>query len=222
MDPALESGVSLFREKRYGEAYSGFRRLLQSQPDDARLWYYAALSYGLSTGDWGRMTQSMVEEGITREKAGKPPKSEIDAALAGLTKETGKDWLDFYRRRAPGDRPDRRRRCTVAGARPPDPSSRPTPRAKRSPGEPGPDGLHRRGEEHQGEQGECPRFGEILRRDSGSRITADRTSIGAAGDDPAGQGRRQAEWWSSGESAREEHPPRRDPSRGSSDLRWPS
>ena len=66
-------------EKQYGEAYAVFRKLLQSQPDDARLWYYAALSYGLSNGDWGRMTQSMVDEGIAREKAGKPPKSEIDA-----------------------------------------------------------------------------------------------------------------------------------------------
>ncbi len=68
--------------------------------DDARVWYYAALSYGLGSNDWSRITQSMVEEGLSREKAGKPPKSTIDSALAGLTKETGKDWLDFYRRRA--------------------------------------------------------------------------------------------------------------------------
>jgi TolA-binding protein len=99
-DSALDSGVSLFNEKKYGEAYARFRRLLQAQPDDARVWYYAALSYGLSTGDWGRMTQSMVEEGVARENAGKPAKAEIDSALSGLTKESGKDWLDFYRRRA--------------------------------------------------------------------------------------------------------------------------
>jgi hypothetical protein len=100
-DPALESGVGLFNEKKYGEAYARFRKLLQAQPEDARVWYYAALSYGLSTGDWNRMTQSMVEEGVAREKAGKPAKAEIDSALSGLTRETGKDWLDFYRRRAP-------------------------------------------------------------------------------------------------------------------------
>jgi TolA-binding protein len=99
-EPAIESGVSLFREKRYADAYADFRRLLQTEPDDARLWYYAALSFGLSTGHWERMTQTMVDEGIAREKAGKPSKPEIDAALAGLTTETGKDWLDFYRRRA--------------------------------------------------------------------------------------------------------------------------
>src|SRR5262249_41508582 len=100
VEPAFESGVSLFQEKRYGEAYAVFRKLLQSQPDDARLWYSAALAYGLSTEDWGPMTQTMVEEGVAREKAGKPAKSEIDSAFAGLTKETGKDWLAFYRRRA--------------------------------------------------------------------------------------------------------------------------
>jgi chaperonin cofactor prefoldin len=100
LDSALASGVSLFREKRYGEAYAVFRGLLQSRPDDARVWYYAALSYGLATGDWGRVAETMAQEGVAREKAGKPPKSEIDAAFAGLTKETGKDWLDFFRRRA--------------------------------------------------------------------------------------------------------------------------
>ncbi len=99
-DAALESGASQFRERRYGEAYATFRRILPSHRDDARFWYYAALSYGLSTKDWGKMTQSMAEEGVSREKAGQPQKSAIDSAFAGLTKETGKDWLDFFRRRA--------------------------------------------------------------------------------------------------------------------------
>jgi chaperonin cofactor prefoldin len=100
LEPAFESGVSLFQDKKYGEAYAAFRRLLQSQPDDARFWYYGAISYGLTNGDWGRVTQSMAEEGVAREKAGKPAKAAIDSAFAGLTRETGKDWLDFYRRRA--------------------------------------------------------------------------------------------------------------------------
>ncbi len=99
-DPALGNGVNLFNQKQYSEAYAAFRELLQSRPDDARSWYYAALSYGLSTGGWTGMTQTMVEEGVTREKAGKPAKAEIDATFAGLSKETGKDWLAFYRRRA--------------------------------------------------------------------------------------------------------------------------
>ncbi len=100
IDTALEPGVSQFRRARYREAYDVFQKLEQSHPDDARVWYYAALSYGLSSNDWGKTTQSMVEKGVTREKAGQPQKSVIDSAFAGLTKETGKDWLDFYRRRA--------------------------------------------------------------------------------------------------------------------------
>jgi hypothetical protein len=98
--PAFESGVERFHRGEYRQAYAVFRNSLQSQADDARVWYYAALSYGLASGDWGRDTQVMAEEGVAREKAGKPPKSEIDEAFAGLTRETGKDWLDFYRRRA--------------------------------------------------------------------------------------------------------------------------
>ena len=100
IDTALEPGVSQFRGARYREAYDVFQKLEQSHPDDARVWYYAALSYGLSSNDWGKTTQSMVEQGVTREKAGQPQKSVIDSAFAGLTKETGKNWLDFYRRRA--------------------------------------------------------------------------------------------------------------------------
>jgi TolA-binding protein len=99
-ESAYESGVGRFRDKQYREAYDIFRKQLQSQPDDARIWYYAALSYGLATRDWGRDTEVMAQEGVAREKAGKPPKSEIDSAFAGLTKETGKEWLDFYRQRA--------------------------------------------------------------------------------------------------------------------------
>jgi tetratricopeptide (TPR) repeat protein len=100
IDRALEPGVSQFRRARYREAYDVFQKLAQSHPDDARVWYYAALSYGLSSNDWGQTTQSMVAQGVTRETSGQPQKSVIDSAFAGLTKETGKDWLDFYRRRA--------------------------------------------------------------------------------------------------------------------------
>ena len=128
--------MSLFREKRYADAYADFRRLLQSEPDDARLWYFAALSYGLSTGNWDRMTLTMVEEGIAREKAAKPPKPEIDAALAGLTTQTGKDWLDFYRSTRAGDRPiDTRRSSAERDLRGPTP--RPTPRERRDSGRAG-------------------------------------------------------------------------------------
>jgi tetratricopeptide (TPR) repeat protein len=100
VDAALERGESLFRERRYQEAYKAFRNLIQSQPDDARTWYYAALSYGLATGEWRGQTEEWAQRGVALEKAGKPKKSDIDSAFAGLTKETGKEWLAFYRQRA--------------------------------------------------------------------------------------------------------------------------
>jgi TolA-binding protein len=100
VDSSFERGESLFRERRYQEAYKAFRNLLQSHSDDARIWYYAALSYGLATGEWRGQTEQMVQQGIAQEKAGKPQKSQIDSAFAGLTKETGTEWLAFYRRQA--------------------------------------------------------------------------------------------------------------------------
>ncbi len=99
-DASLEAGIARFRQGQYQEAYDLFRRMLQARPNDARPWYFAALSYGLASGDWGPATQTMVNEGVKHEKAGQPPKPEIDAALGGLNKENGKEWLDFYRRRA--------------------------------------------------------------------------------------------------------------------------
>jgi TolA-binding protein len=100
VDSALGRGESLFRAGRYEDAYQFFRNLLQSRSDDARIWYYAALSYGLATNDWRGQTEQWVQQGVALEKAGKPQKSAIDSAFAGLTKETGKEWLAFYRNRA--------------------------------------------------------------------------------------------------------------------------
>ena len=87
-------------KKNYDEASEVFAGLTKAQPDDARVWYYAALSRGLATRDWKGETERLVTQGVDREKAGKPTKAQIDAAFADLTSETGKDWLAFYRRRA--------------------------------------------------------------------------------------------------------------------------
>ena len=95
----LQTGVQLFQKKNYAEASEIFAGLSKAQPDDARVWYYAALSRGLATRDWQGQTERLVTQGVDREKAGKPSKSQIDAAFADLTSETGKDWLAFYRRR---------------------------------------------------------------------------------------------------------------------------
>ncbi len=96
----LQAGVDYFQKMNYAKASEIFAGLSKARPDDARVWYYAALSRGLATRDWKGQTERLVTQGVEREKAGKPSKSQIDAAFADLTPETGKDWLAFYRRRA--------------------------------------------------------------------------------------------------------------------------
>jgi hypothetical protein len=97
---SLGSSMELFQQKKYKEASESFERLTAERPDDARVWYYAALARGLATRDWKGQTETLVTEGVKREKAGAPARAEIDAAFSDLTPESGKDWLAFYRRRA--------------------------------------------------------------------------------------------------------------------------
>jgi hypothetical protein len=96
----LQPGIELFRQKKYDQASEAFDSLTTTKPDDARVWYFAALSRGLATRDWKGQTEKLVSEGVEREKAGTPEKSQIDSAFADLTAETGRDWLAFFRRRA--------------------------------------------------------------------------------------------------------------------------
>jgi uncharacterized protein YoxC len=96
----LAPGVELFERRQYKEASEFFNNLVKTKPDDARVWYYAALARGLATQDWKGEAERLVIEGIEREKAGKLEKSLIDSAFAGLTPETGKDWLAYFRHRA--------------------------------------------------------------------------------------------------------------------------
>jgi TolA-binding protein len=98
--PELGLGVELFQRRQYKEATEFFNNLVKTKPDDARVWYYAALARGLATQDWKGETERLAIEGIEREKAGKLEKSLIDSAFDGLTPETGKEWLAYFRRRA--------------------------------------------------------------------------------------------------------------------------
>jgi len=100
MQALLTPGVEQFQKKQYKEASQEFNNLARTKPEDARVWYYAALARGFATGDWKGDTERLVMRGVEQEKAGTPPKPEIDETFKGLTHETGKDWLDFYRRRA--------------------------------------------------------------------------------------------------------------------------
>ena len=95
---ALSAAADLFRAGKYKEARDAFDKLEISNPDDARVWYYAALSYGFSTKDWTDGAVRLVEKGIAREEAGTPRTAEIDAEFKDLTPPNGKDWLSAYRK----------------------------------------------------------------------------------------------------------------------------
>ena len=77
-----------------------FFTLVQQYPDDARLWYFAALAHGLVSGDWTGESAGMVRRGLACEQKGSPKRSDIDAQFSTLTKEQGKDWLEDWRKRA--------------------------------------------------------------------------------------------------------------------------
>ena len=40
-DPDWDRGVTLFKKRKYKDAFESFGKLKQSRPDDARVWYYA-------------------------------------------------------------------------------------------------------------------------------------------------------------------------------------
>jgi len=96
---AMTKGSQLFVQGRYQESFDIFSQLELTDPDDARVWYYAALSRGLATNKWGNGTEQLVERGVERERAGTPKSGDIDNAFRDLTTSTGKDWLNFYRQR---------------------------------------------------------------------------------------------------------------------------
>jgi TolA-binding protein len=93
MTPALD----LFKAGKYADALAAFKALPAT---DARVLYFTALSNGLASNDWKGDTEQIALKGVDREKAGSPPKADIDAAVAGLTPAQGKAWLDFFRAKA--------------------------------------------------------------------------------------------------------------------------
>jgi TolA-binding protein len=98
-DIARDLGAALFREEKYPAARDVFLTLVQNYPNDARLWYFAALANGLTSGDWAGETERMVRRGLACEERGRPKRSDIDAQFSTLTKEQGKDWLGEWRKR---------------------------------------------------------------------------------------------------------------------------
>jgi hypothetical protein len=116
--PTLAQGIELFKAGRYGEAREVFRTLQAMNPEDARVWYYAALANGQMTKNWRGETEELVKKGVEREKAGTPETASLDAAFSnrgwrltagGLSAEAGSVWPQAIGRAVPGESP--RRTC---------------------------------------------------------------------------------------------------------------
>ena len=99
-DIARDLGAVLFRAGKYPAAREIFLTLVQHDPNDARLWYFAALANGLTSGDWTGESERMVRRGLECEQGGRPKRSDIDDQFSTLTKEQGRDWLEEWRKRA--------------------------------------------------------------------------------------------------------------------------
>ena len=98
--PAMEQAADLFKQGKFAEAKDAFTKLQSASPDDARVWYFSALANGLATRNWQGESERLVKLGVEKEKAGMPEKAKIDAAFATLTANSGKAWLDFFRKQA--------------------------------------------------------------------------------------------------------------------------
>ncbi len=98
---SLNQAISLYDRGQYDEALEILQELQTSIPEDARVWYFSALAHAFATGNWeGEQTREYFQQGVERERAGTPPSLQIDAVMEGISKAKGRDWVDYYRRRA--------------------------------------------------------------------------------------------------------------------------
>jgi TolA-binding protein len=98
-DQAVSQGADLYEAGKYKEANDTFRKATEAAPNDARVWYFAALSNGMATNQWQGETIRLVSKGVEREKAGTPDSAKIDQMFAKLPAKQ-KAWLEYYRKTA--------------------------------------------------------------------------------------------------------------------------
>ncbi len=98
-DAAVDQAAGLFKASKYKEASAAFQKLTETSPNDARVWYYAALSRGSAMTQWTGETLKLFDKGVEREKAGTPDSGKIDAAFSDLN-PVFKPWVDAYRKMA--------------------------------------------------------------------------------------------------------------------------
>lgn len=103
-NPTMELGIKLLQRGQNASAREVFARLENAQPNDARVWYFAALAAGLASGDWEGEAKQLVEKGIERERNGSPSTAEVNAALKTRVPIEGMPWLNSLRRQALGSK----------------------------------------------------------------------------------------------------------------------
>lgn len=92
--------VGLFKANQFAQARDAFLKLGETCPNDARVWYYAAVANGYATNVWNGETERLVTKGVESEKGGTPDLAKINATFADLAPPSVKAWLDAYRARA--------------------------------------------------------------------------------------------------------------------------
>ncbi len=97
-DATLEKGARLFREGDYKQAREVFERLMDTQPTDPRVWYYAALANGFATNNWRGETERLVKLGVEHEKQSDISHQTINETFDYLPPNGGKNWLEAYRK----------------------------------------------------------------------------------------------------------------------------
>jgi TolA-binding protein len=97
-DADFAKAVDLFKKSQFAQAKELFTKLEQASPNDARVWYYAAMANGFATNQWTGETETLVNKAMSLEKAGTPDLAKINATFSDLD-AGAKGWLDNYRNR---------------------------------------------------------------------------------------------------------------------------
>lgn len=97
---SLDQGIRLLQQARAVEALDVLRSLENQDPNDARVWYLAALASGDATDDWDGEARRQVLRGLALERRNLSSSALVDRTLDRLEGHNvrGLDWLKTYRK----------------------------------------------------------------------------------------------------------------------------
>lgn len=99
LEDELTTVAGLLTKNQFVEARDTLAHLRETSPADARTWYFSAIATGLADNAWNGESQTLVNVGLSLEKAKRPQAAQIEAALTKLTVPGAKNWIDGYRAR---------------------------------------------------------------------------------------------------------------------------